>query len=110
MKKKIKTMTSTLIGYDVEGEATLSMWGGGEGTINMKKTRLPVEHFSKDNAIRCVNDHGFGCESIESARIEVTERFSNGGYGKCIEFETDSKNSRSLFLGWRHLRDIGAIK
>lgn len=110
MKNKVKTITATLVGYEIAGEARVSLWGGGEGTMVMDKEFLPLEHFSKDNALRCVNDGGFGVESIDGARVEITEVYDNGGYGKVIEFYTESESSRELFLGWKHLREIGAIK
>lgn len=110
MKKKTKKITVALVGYDVVGTATLNLWGGGTGEIEMDRTRLAPEHFSKDNVLRCVNDAGFGCQSIERAEITVRERYDNCGFGKEITFEADSDYSRSLFLGWRHLREIGAIK
>ena len=107
---KTKTITVSLVGYQIDGVATVHPWGGGRGTIQMKSHFLKPEHFSKDNVLRCVNDGGFGVESIESAEISVTEVYDNGGTGKGIEFVADSDYSRELFLGWNHLREIGAIK
>ena len=110
MAKKKKTMTVELIGYEVTGWAQVSLWGGGTGEITMDKTFLPEKHFSKDNVLRCVNDGGFGVESIDFADVIVEEVYENGARGKDIRFETGSTSSRKLFLGWRHLREIGAIK
>jgi hypothetical protein len=108
--KKEKTRTAVVIGYDVVGMARINLWGGGAGDIEMSRTRIEPGHVTKDNVLRCVNDGGFGCESIQSACVYVVERLDDGGFGKEIEIEADSDYSRSLFLGWQHLQKIGAVK
>lgn len=107
---KVITVTKTLVGYAVEGDADVQLWGGGEGGIGMKKCFLPVEHFSKDNVLRCVNDNGFGVEAIVGAQVFVTELYDDGTNGKSLEFYTESPNSRSLFLGWKHLNTLKGVR
>ena len=106
MRKNIKEKVVRLIGYSIGGEAVLDMWGGGQGTIEIEKEFLPVKHFSKDNALRCVNDNGFGCERIVRADVYIEEKYDDGGRGKIIWIEADSDYSRSLFLGWKHLNAL----
>ncbi len=113
MQKEIVT-TSKLIGIEITGIAILNMWGGGSGEIEMEKYFLPLEHITKDNIIRCVNDNGFGCESIESATIDIELVYKdNNSYRKIYEPDRTielGKIHRPLFNGWAHLRQIGAIK
>jgi hypothetical protein len=106
--KKTKTMRTTLIGYDVSGTAMVTPWGGGDGEIEMKTTFLPAKFLSKDNVLRCVNDNGFGVQSINGAWVMVTEVYDNGGRGKTIDFETNSRHSQKLFDDRKHLDKIGA--
>lgn len=58
-------------GYRIEGYATINMWGGGQGIIEMTSTTFSKEHLSKDNVLGCINDGEFGCESVECAEIEI---------------------------------------
>ena len=106
----MKTKQINLVGVEVSGTATLSLWGGGDGCIEMDKTFLPLKFATKDNILRCVNDGGFGCEAITAADIDIYSIWNNGSR----EFErtlyVDARPHRELFLGWRHLRKVGAIQ
>ena len=106
MEKIIKKMTVELIGYDIGGTASLQLWGGGRGTITITERLLPVKHFSKDNALRCVNDAGYGCEQILGADIWIQEKYDDGGTGKIIWVETSSEYSRKLFGDWAALERL----
>lgn len=100
IKKEIK---SKLIGFAISGVATLSMWGGGTGTIEMRREFIPAKKFSKDAILGCVNDNGFGVESIDSAEICVY----------CVyQSEQDSQTEvydRTLFAGKIHSDRFGKI-
>lgn len=104
------TKQINLIGIEVCGISTISLWGGGAGQTDMYKTFLPLKFATKDNILRCVNDGGFGCEAITEAEIDIYSVWDNGSK----EFErtlfADARPHRNLFLGWRYLREIGAIK
>jgi hypothetical protein len=104
----MKSKTINQIGIVIGGEATLSLWGGGTGTIEMEKYFLPNEHVSKDNILRCVNDNGFGCENIDSAEIDIYIKYDNGSTE--IErtfYDVHCKHHTHLFLGWAELRRRG---
>ena len=107
------TKTFDLAYFEIDGTALLNLWGGGQGEIDMEQYRLPAEHFSKDNVLRCVNDHGFGCESIAAAVIEVTPVYKaedgQRQYGDTKTLRAEPIHS-DRFLGWSHLRKIGAIE
>lgn len=99
----------TQTGIIVSGVATLSLWGGGSGTINMEPYFLPNEHISKDNILRCVNDGGFGCESIDSAEIDIWVKYDNGSKEIERTLFADSPIHTKLFLGWAELRKQGVV-
>lgn len=102
---KSKTINQT--GIVVKGTATLNLWGGGQGDIQMDETYLPNDKITPKNILRCVNDGGFGCQSIESADIEIYIKYDNG----CTEYDrsiyVDHPIHVSYFLGWRELREQG---
>lgn len=103
MKKEI---TLKLTEIEISGTATLNLWGGGSGSIEMEKYKLPVDKATKDNILRCVNDNGFGCESIQSAEIDISANYQ----GKKVYMRTlyvDSPIHSKLFLGWKQLREQG---
>jgi hypothetical protein len=102
---RIKTITQT--GIIVSGTATLSLWGGGGGPIAMEDYFLPNEHISKDNILRCVNDGGFGCESIDSAEIDIYIKYNNGSTEYERTLFVDHPIHTKLFLGWDELRKQG---
>jgi len=116
LKKKLQKRYSEsfdLIGFEITGQSLLNLWGGGQGTMDMEEYFIPVKHFTKDNMLRCVNDNGMGCESIESADILVLPVYKGATsnrkqYGNSREF-TASRIHNDRFLGWSHLRKIGAI-
>ena len=76
MKKKTITLEQT--GIVIQGIALLNLWGGGQGEIIMDEKRIPLNKVSKENILRCVNDARFGCESIESAVIEIYTEYDGG--------------------------------
>jgi len=51
--RKQKTVTQT--GFIIGGTATLSLWGGGAGTIEIEKYYIPYEKLTPKNILRCVN-------------------------------------------------------
>ncbi len=81
MKSKTKTETHILVGHRVGGYATLNMWGGGQGSIEMDKTFIPIQHpLTKETILGCVNDGQFGCESLASAEIDIYEVWNAGSF------------------------------
>ena len=103
----MKTKTIKQIGIIVNGTATLNLWGGGTGIIEMESYFLPNDKITKDNILHCVNDNGFGCESISHAEIDISIKYDNGSVEYDRTIETGLKQHISLFLGWSKLRDKG---
>ncbi len=62
----------------VGGTSTCQLWGGGEGEIEMNRTFVALGQMTKGRLHSCVNDAGFGCQHILSARVDVWNAFENG--------------------------------
>lgn len=105
-QKTIKQKTIKQTGIEISGITYLYTWLGEYGWINMEPYYLPNEKITPKNILRCVNDNGFGCESIESAEIDIEIVYDNG----CKEFDrtiiADQYHSNH-FLGWKELREQG---
>ncbi len=101
-----KTVELTLTHFIVSGLARVSLWGGGQGDIEMNETKLEPELLSKDNILRCVNDGGFGVESIDSADITVQACYGPRHRETVLELQ-DVHNPihTKLFLGWKSLNE-----
>lgn len=102
-----KTLTITQIGFVISGSATIYMWGGGKGVIEMEKYYLPYDKCTPKNILRCVNDNGFGCETIESAEIDISIKFNNGNVLYDRSITADHKIHTQYFLGWKELAKQG---
>ena len=105
--ENVKTKEINQIGIVVGGEATLSLWGGGTGTIEMEEYFLPLDKVTPKNILRCVNDNGFGVESIDAAKIDLYIKYDNGSKEYDRTIIADSKIHSAYFLGWKELREQG---
>ena len=108
----MKTKTINQIGIQISGIATLVDWDNSiMGTVNMKEYFLSNEFITPKNILRCVNDNGFGCLRISSADIIIHTKYNNGSieYAKDL-MDINNPLHTQYFLGWSHLREIGAIK
>lgn len=85
----------------------LNLWGGGQGSIEMERYFLPLDKATKTNILRCVNDNGFGCESIESAFIDIYDVYEGGYKEHNRELYVDNRHHTKFFLGWKSLREQG---
>lgn len=103
----MKTKTIKQIGITVGGDATLRLWGGDEGTITMKNYFLPNGKITPKNILRCVNDNGFGCESIIDATIDIYIKYDNGSQEYDRTLSDFNKAQTMYFLGWNELREQG---
>lgn len=72
-----ETITLEKVGYFVTGEVVLNLWGGGQGSIEMKPTL--IEELTKENIINSINDNGFGCESYDSAEVYIYTAYGRNG-------------------------------
>jgi hypothetical protein len=103
----MKTKTITQTGIVIKGTAMLNLWGGGSGSIKMESYYLPLEHITKDNILRCVNDGSFGCESIEDAEIDIFIKYDNGSVELDRTIFAYHPIHTQLFSGWQELRNQG---
>jgi hypothetical protein len=71
-----KTVTLNFSHFICKGTAQISLWGGGQGTIQMDSFRIS-EGYTNDDLRACLNDGGFGCESIDGAVIDIYGVYSN---------------------------------
>lgn len=106
----MRTKEIKQIGFIISGTATLSLWGGGTGTIDMKEMYLPYDKCTPKNILRCVNDNNFGCEAIIAADIEIGIKYDNGSivYERSF-YDINNPIHTKYFLGWRELREQGII-
>lgn len=82
----VRTITLRQIGYTIKGEATLNLWGGGEGVIPMKPVVIP--ELDTGRVLGAINDNGFGCESFDGAKVDIYRTYERGVeiYLKSVEF------------------------
>ncbi len=81
-----KNITLNHVGYRCKGIAVLNLWGGGQGDMAMDE--WDTKKGDRESIAKGVNDGRFGCESIESAKVEVFDLYENGytEYDNTIEF------------------------
>ncbi len=77
-------ITLNHVGYSIEGEAVLNLWGGGQGTIKMNTIRINKDELTVENILSAINDSGFGCESIDFATVDIYALY--GEYGEVKRF------------------------
>ena len=71
----MRTLTLNQIGYLVTGTTTLNLWGGGTGDISMKPIEL--KELNTVEVLKAINDNGFGCESYDSAYVDIYRLYEN---------------------------------
>jgi hypothetical protein len=89
-----KERTIKLIGYEIEGEVSVNMWGGGEATLVMAPIRIfhPEKSIEEIKEIipQGLNDNQYGVESFNSATVDIYELYE-GGFtelkDECVEFK-----------------------
>jgi hypothetical protein len=98
-------------GYELRGTALLNLWGGGQGEIEMNHVFIPDHDLSHTNIKRSINDSGFGCESVESATIDIYDVY---GYGPTPHYkkynrtiEVNSLQCQEAFKGINKRRKNG---
>ena len=90
-----KSITLKHIGYRCKGTALINFWGGGQSRVNMNSWDIDKE--DRQSIVKGVNDGGFGCESIESAEVDVFDLFEQNvtQYKKITTFTKDTlKNAK----------------
>lgn len=79
-----KTITLEHIGYVCGGTAYLTLWGGGNGSIEMDEWRIMKEKLSNSDIATGINDGQFGCVSIDKAEVYIYELY-NGGHKEYLK-------------------------
>lgn len=93
MKSIKKTVTLKLHHFQISGIACVTMWGGGNGTIEMKPfTVASVE--TDDLIVAGLNDNGFGVSSINSAQVNIFAVYTDDQGATCRKY-VDTKTVES---------------
>jgi len=71
---KVEPKVLQHIGFWIEGEVTVNLWGGGTGRLDMKPIKIlhpekTFEELINDIIPQGINDGGFGVESFVNAEI-----------------------------------------
>lgn len=86
----MRTLTLNQLGYLVEGTTTLNLWGGGQGEIVMKS--VEIKELNTEEVIKAINDNGFGCESYDSACVDIYRLYENGVTRHYISVDFNSED------------------
>lgn len=68
-----KSITLNFLNYKVSGVADVTMWGGGNGCIEM--TPFTVNSLDTGSLIKGLNDAGFGVQSINGGVCDISENY-----------------------------------
>lgn len=85
-------------GYVIEGEAMLNLWGGGQGTVDMKCWFIPKDKWCRATLLEGINDGGFGCQSIEWADVWIYKTYG--------EFSPHKVLTKQFRITGRHLLPV----
>lgn len=72
-----RSITLPFSHFVCQGYAQVNMWGGGKGRIKMDSFRIS-DGYTEDQLKQCVNDGGFGCDSIDGAIIDMYAVYTDG--------------------------------
>jgi len=75
-----KQITLNYSHFLCKGTAQLTLWGGDEGTIEMNPFRIS-DGYTQDELKECLNDGGFGCQSIDGAVVDFYAVYTDS-YGE----------------------------
>lgn len=103
MKREI---TLKQVGYRITGTATLNLWGGGQGSIDIKPSILA--ELTTEGVIKSINDNGFGCESFAGANVDISVLYEGGvgEYMTTVEFtEEDLRGSTNVNVNFKALAE-----
>ena len=71
-----KSVTLNFSHFICKGTAQITLWGGDQGTITMDSFRIS-EGYTDADLKACLNDGGFGGESIDGAVLDIYAVYSN---------------------------------
>lgn len=88
---KMKQLLLEHRGYEIQGVAVISLWGGDTGVVNMQSVFIPADKLSHTVIKRSVNDGGFGCQRIEAAEVHIYDVYGSlpgyKQYNRTIELD-----------------------
>ena len=96
----MKTVTLKHVGYKIEGNAQIELWGGGYGGITMDSNTIKG-NVTKTKILGCINDGQFGCVSIEEAKVDIYDLYENGytEYNRTITIKGTSARQKYFYNG-----------
>jgi len=97
---KMKDLLLKFVGYQVAGIASLDLWGGGEGTIEMNPRFIDKDKLSASTLKSCINDGGFGCQKITAAELVIYKVYGEYPYYKQYD-RTINLNQQQCLDGLR---------
>lgn len=74
----MKKLTLEHVGFKITGMATILLWDGGVGDIQMDPFFIPDDKFSHTNIKRSINDAGYRCKAVLSARVHIYDQYAIG--------------------------------
>ena len=88
------------IGYRIQGVAYLNLWGSGQGSIDMQDVDI-LAPITKEKLLGCINDGGFGCESIDSVELDIFDLFENGyvEFNRGIDYDNAKMIKKFAYTG-----------
>jgi len=90
MDAEFKVLKLNQIGWYFEGEATILLWGGDQGLVNMTPWKM-LEEFDEENMMRGINDGKFGCQQITDADVHVYRLYEHNLKLHEDDFEYDDE-------------------
>lgn len=96
---KPRKVTLKQIGYTIRGASLINLWGSGQGEMSMDSSFISLDIFSKTALLKCINDGQFGCESLESAEVDIYDTFDNGykEFNRTIQVSGSLRYRQDLF-------------
>lgn len=99
---KMKELSLDHRGYTISGVVQVKLWGGCTGSLAMKDTFIPADQLSHNAIKHCINDNGFGCESILEAEITIFDTY--GVQALQVINRVMTLNSKQCFDGIRGIK------
>lgn len=100
---KTKDLLLKFKGYEINGEAELLLWNGDYIKTAMSSVFIPPNELSHNRIKTCINDGGFGCKEIISAKVFIYQIYG--------EFPHYTQYNRTIKLNKQQCADgtIGII-
>jgi hypothetical protein len=84
-------------GYTINGTVQMELWGGNLSYIDMAPVFIPNDQFTHNTLKRSINDNKFGCKTILSAIITISDTY--GKQHVTVVNRSFTLNSKQCFNG-----------